>query len=95
MGDVVLTDLPYELGGIGGLVFSAPERPDLQVLDRHVDRIEGRERIGKGVLHVVEVKGYAKPDYMMRRKLFLYIYGEQCLFHEVRRKGKNWYTSTY
>lgn len=45
--------------------------------------------------HVVEVKGYAKPDYMMRRKLFLYMYGDGYIFHEVKRKGKLFSKSTW
>jgi len=38
--------------------------------------------------HVVEVKGYSRPEYLMRRKIFLWMYGDDCIFHEVKRKGK-------
>ena len=38
--------------------------------------------------HIVEVKGFARADYLMRRKLFLYMYGDNYIFHEVKRKGK-------
>lgn len=39
--------------------------------------------------HIVEVKGYSRPEYLMRRKIFLWIYGEDYIFHEVKRKGKS------
>ena len=40
-------------------------------------------------VHIVEVKGYSRGEYLMRRKLFLWKYGDVCFFHEVKRKGKN------
>jgi len=40
-------------------------------------------------VHVVEVKGYSRGEYLMRRKLFLWKYGDSCFFHEVKRKGKS------
>ena len=45
--------------------------------------------------HVVEVKGFARPDYLMRRKLFLFMYGEDYHFHEIKMKGKEFKESVW
>lgn len=41
-----------------------------------------------GESHIVEVKGFARESYRMRRKIFLHMYGDDYIFHEVKRKGK-------
>lgn len=44
--------------------------------------------IEKNQTVVAEVKGYARPDYLMRRKLFLYFYGDKYIFHEIKKQKK-------
>lgn len=38
---------------------------------------------------VEDVKGKKTMDYMLKRKLFLQRYGEQCIFIESKRKGRS------
>ena len=48
-----------------------------------------------GQRHIVEVKGFARPEYMLRKKVFLHIYGDDLIFHEVKRKNKTFTDSIW
>jgi len=48
-----------------------------------------------GQYNVVECKGFTTESYRMRRKLFLLLFGEDCIFHQVSRKYKTWKTKTW
>lgn len=51
---------------------------------RYADPAMAQQYDGR-IWHIVEVKGRVFKDYPLRKKLFLYFYGRQYVFHERRR----------
>lgn len=49
--------------------------------------------IEDGQVIVEEFKGYGgRPDYLWRRKIFLYVHGQDVIFRETKKKGKGFVT---